>query len=110
MSKITHPELPPYRESIGQVFPLVQRAFQAHWKAHDNAYPKALRLTTQQDRDLYDARRYGQVSLPGATPPARGKFWGVLVEIEDASPGELIAQDGTVMLLADYAPAAPAPK
>ncbi len=106
MSKITHPDLPAYRPGMADTGLALISAFRAHWAAHNGAYPQRLILTPQQSTDLYESRLLGCVATPGASATPRDSFLGRPIEISETTVGEVVAHDGTVMVLPDYLPKA----
>jgi hypothetical protein len=67
-----------------------------HWKANSNAYPQKFVLTSAQ-RGEYDKSRL----MCGAAPESIGetKHMGVPIEIDEASPGVMVAADGAEVSL-----------
>ncbi|RYE41988.1 MAG: hypothetical protein EOP24_34535 [Hyphomicrobiales bacterium] len=109
MTTITHPALPVYRPGMADVGLALLRAFRAHWAAHHNAYPQKVILTAQQAIDLHESRLLGQVATPGEEPAPHDSFLGRPIEINEATLGEVIAHDGTVMHLSNFMPDSIAP-
>lgn len=104
MTALTHPHLPAYRPGMADLGLALLKAFRAHWATHNNAYPQKIILTAQQAIDLHESRLLGQVATPGEEPAPRDSFLGRPIEINDATLGEVVAQDGTVMHLSNFLP------
>lgn len=85
----THPKHTVHRRVV--------EAFQGHWKAHGDKYPQRFRLPPEE---LY---HLDHVMHKGEHP---GLMWGVPLEADTATKGEMVAIDGTVVSIA---PADPAP-
>lgn len=98
----THPELPPYRPSMGAINRQVTNAFLMHYRAHNGASPMKLILTREQAEDLLTCQRYGAVAIPGAPPPRIDVCRGRPVEVSESTVGEVVAVDGAVTPLSDY--------
>lgn len=77
----------------------VVSAFRAHWKAHGNKNPQKLVMNLAQDRAF--AIYHGTPAVP------KGQYFDTPLEVDPASPGVMIAIDGTVMPFADFDPAKP---
>lgn len=77
-------------------------AYRAHWRAHGAAAPQKLILTPAQAEELHLCRMYGAIAMPGGKAPPKTEFNGRPVEVSDATPGVLVAHDGTEMRLTDY--------
>lgn len=84
--------------SISLYLPLVA-AIRDHWKSNDNAYPIKAVMTTDQHRELVEQRRVARCGIGERGAFEERKFLGVPIEIDDTSPGVLIAKDGTVVPL-----------
>ena len=69
----------------------VVTAFMAHWKAHDNKYPQLIKLPPEELRHL------DHVMHKGAHP---GTMWGVPLQADPATTGEMISIDGAAISLA----------
>jgi hypothetical protein len=68
----------------------------AHWRANNNAYPQKFVLTPAQRAEYDESRR-----LCHAPPESIGepKHMGVLIEIDENTPGVMVAADGTEVAL-----------
>lgn len=78
------------KSPIATVHQRVTHAFMAHWKKHANKYPKLIRLPGDQ------ARQLDKMNSMRTT----GEMWGVPVEIDETTRGEMIGIDGEVIDLA----------
>jgi len=65
----------------------------AHWRAHNNAYPRKFVLSPAQ-REEY-VRCLQLITIPGERDMSATKHMGVPIEINEASPGVIVAVDGT---------------
>jgi len=63
----------------------------AHWRAHNNAYPRKFVLSPAR-KDEY-VRCLNLITIPG------GRDMSVPIEIDEASPGVMVAVDGTEVAL-----------
>ena len=75
--------------------------------AHGAAQPQKPVLTRAQADDLHLCRLYGCVPT-NCMKHKQGKFNGSPIEVSDATPGVLVAQDDAEMPLADFDQLAPA--
>lgn len=78
---------------MASIFDTLITSIRAHWKAHDNKYPQAIRLTPAQVDELMRLRRVGS-SKPGSIVD-RTTFLGAKIEEDAATPGVIVAVDGT---------------
>ena len=69
----------------------------AHWRDHNNAYPKKFVLSPAL-RDEY-LRCLQLITIPGERDMSVTKHMGVPIEIDEASPGVMVAIDGTEVAL-----------
>ena len=72
------------------VFKRVCQAFLTHWNAHNNAYPKLIKLPPEELRQFNIVNSFA----------APNQMWGVPVEADPGTAGVMIAVDGTEMPLA----------
>ena len=70
----------------------------AHWKTNGNAYPSKFTLSPAL-RDEYRRCLGWMTNNHGETPPMPEKHMGVRIEIDKASPGVVVAADGTQVSL-----------
>jgi hypothetical protein len=75
----------------------VVEAFQEHWKAHGDKYPQRFRLPPEELWHLDNIMHKGE--HPGI-------MWGVPLEADPATKGEMVAIDGTVVPIAPPEPGA----
>ena len=66
-----------------------------HWKAHDGKYPQKIVLAPEQFAALIDLRRLGRLALNDESAIPESDFLGVPLEQDAATPGCLIACDGS---------------
>lgn len=72
----------------------------AHWRANGNAYPQKFVLSPAL-RDEY-VRCLGLLAdNKGKAPAMPAKHMGVPIEVSDASPGVMVAADGSEVALLD---------
>ena len=69
----------------------------AHWRAHNNAYPRKFVLSPEL-RDEY-LRCLQLITIPGGRDMSVTKHMGVPIEIDEASPGVMVAADGAEVAL-----------
>lgn len=70
----------------------------AHWRANNNAYPQKFVLSPAlRDTYLGDLRLLNNNVGKTVTMPA--KHMGVTIEVDEASPGVMVAADGTEVAL-----------
>jgi len=69
----------------------------AHWKGNGNAYPKKFVLSPAL-RDEY-VRCLNLMTIPGDRDMSATKHMGVPIEIDEASPGVMVAADGAEVAL-----------
>ena len=70
----------------------------AHWRAHNNVYPRKLVLSpAMRDECLKCLSWVTDACVRVATIPE--KHMGVPIEIDEPSPGVMVALDGTEMAL-----------
>ncbi|MDN6886590.1 hypothetical protein QMO14_23650 [Variovorax sp. CAN2819] len=69
----------------------------AHWRENNNAYPRKFVLSPAL-RDEY-LRNLGLVTIPGERDMSATKHMGVPIEIDEASPGVMVAADGSEVAL-----------
>ena len=62
-----------------------------HWKAHNNAYPKLIKMTPEELRQFNIVNAFAKPD----------EMWGVPIEVDSNTTGVMIAVDGTGMLLVD---------
>lgn len=74
----------------------VVQAFQGHWAGHDNKYPQRFRLPPEE---LY---HLDHVMHKGEHP---GLMWGVPLDADPTTRGEMVAIDGSVVSIAPDQPA-----
>jgi len=70
-------------------------ALKAHWKAHNNAYPQKFIISPADNATLKDARASINVAVTGKPLDDHTTFMGVKIEVNDSSPGVMVAGDGT---------------
>ncbi|MDN6885264.1 hypothetical protein QMO14_16790 [Variovorax sp. CAN2819] len=70
----------------------------AHWKANENAYPKKFVLSPAL-RDEYLRCLSWMTDLQARADTIPRKHMGVPIEIDEASPGVMVASDGTEVAL-----------
>ncbi|MDP9606398.1 hypothetical protein ABL840_19855 [Variovorax sp. NFACC27] len=69
-----------------------------HWRAHDNVYPQKFVLPPVL-RDEYLECLSWMTSNRGRTVQMPEKHMGVRIEIDESSPGVMVAADGTEVSL-----------
>lgn len=70
----------------------------AHWKAHDSVYPRKFVLPPAL-RDEYLQCMGWMTNNRGRAAQMPEKHMGVRIEIDESSPGVMVAADGTEVLL-----------
>ena len=76
---------------IHTVHKRVCQTFRRHWKAHDNAYPKLLKMPPEELRQFNIVNSFGKPN----------ELWGVSIEIDPNTTGVMVAVDGTEMPLVE---------
>ena len=76
---------------INTVHKRVCQSFLRHWKAHNNAYPKLIKLPPEELRQFNHVNSFGKPN----------ELWGVPIEIDTSTTGVMIAVDGTEMPLVE---------
>ena len=76
---------------INTVHKRVYQSFLRHWKAHNNAYPKLIKLPPDELRQF---NRINSFAKPN-------EMWSVPIEIDHSTTGVMIAVDGTEMPLVE---------
>ncbi|GAO72658.1 hypothetical protein CSE6_025_40950 [Comamonas sp. E6] len=76
---------------IHTVHKRVCHTFLRHWKAHNNAYPKLIKMTPEELRQFNIVNSFGKPN----------ELWGVPIEIDPSTTGVMIAVDGTEMPLVE---------
>ncbi|WP_233101539.1 hypothetical protein [Variovorax sp. IB41] len=66
-----------------------------HWKANANAYPRKFILTPAQHQGYVESRRKGI----GGTSVNVNEHMGVPVELDESTPGVMVAADGSELTL-----------
>ncbi|MDN5505015.1 MAG: hypothetical protein L0H10_14545 [Comamonas sp.] len=74
---------------INTVHKRVCQSFLRHWQAHNNAYPKLIKLPPEELRQFNHVNSFGKPN----------ELWGVPIEIDTSTTGVMIAVDGTEMPL-----------
>ena len=69
----------------------VCHTFLRHWKAHNNASRKLIKMTPEELRQFNIANSFGKPN----------ELWGVPIEIDAKTTGVMIAIDGTEMPLVE---------
>ncbi|WP_395320848.1 hypothetical protein [Variovorax sp. UC74_104] len=69
-----------------------------HWKAHRNVYPRKFVLSPAL-RDEYLKCLGWMTGNQGRTVTLPEKHMGVRIEVDESSPGVMVAADGTEVLL-----------
>jgi hypothetical protein len=80
---------------MSSIYDSVARVITDHWKAHQNKYPQKVVLTPEQFAALTTLRRTGRSGLGIEKAADETKFLGVPLDQDPATPGLLIAHDGT---------------
>lgn len=80
---------------MAHIYEQLVTALKAHWKAHNNAYPQTFILSSADHATLKDARASISKAVTGEALDDHRKFMGVKLEVNDSSPGVVIAVDGT---------------
>ena len=70
---------------VHTVFKRVCQAFLTHWKAHNNTYPKLIKLSPEELRQFNIVNSFA----------APNQMWGVPIESVPGCTGVMIAVDGT---------------
>lgn len=79
---------------MANLYTPMTKALQAHWKAHENAYPQKFVLTDSALTALNDCRRLVMESIASPLSPGwEREFMGV--SIEKGTANVMIALDGT---------------
>ena len=86
-----------YDEPMTTLYLQMTDKLSAHWRAHNNAYPKKFVLSPAL-RDEY-LRCLQLITIPGGRDMSVTKHMGVPIEIDEASPGVMVAADGTEVAL-----------
>lgn len=87
---------PPSRDNPGMTTLYLQMGekLSEHWKAHGNAYPQKFVLSPPL-RDEYLKNLSWLAENRGIAPPLPEKHMGVRIEVDEASPGVMVAIDGS---------------
>ena len=85
---------------MANIYESLVRAIADHWKAHDNQYPRKIVLAPAQFDALAQFRQLGRLALNDDRPITETAFLGVPLEQDPATPGVLIAADGSEMAIA----------
>ena len=80
---------------MAHIYDQLFTALKAHWKAHDNAYPQKFILSSADSAVLKEARTAINKAVTGKALSDHTTFMGVKLEVDDGSPGVVIAVDGT---------------
>lgn len=80
---------------MAHIYDQLLTALKAHWKAHNNAYPQKFIISSADNAWLKDARGSINVAVTGKALDDHTTFMGVKIEVDDSSPGLVIAMDGT---------------
>jgi hypothetical protein len=79
---------------MAHIYETLVAALRGHWKAHAEAYPQKFILSPAQHRELTEtvaSVRKGIAAAPADDPM---KFMGARLEIQEGSPGLMVAVDG----------------
>ena len=76
---------------IHTVHKRVCHTFLRHWKAHNNAYPKLIKMTPEELRQFNIVNSFGKPD----------ELWGVPIEVDRNTTGVMVAVDGTEMPLVE---------
>ena len=79
---------------MAHIYEQLLTALKAHWKAHNNAYPQKFIISAADNAVLRDARASINIAVTGKPLDDHTTFMGVKIEVNDASPGILVAADG----------------
>ncbi|KQO38106.1 hypothetical protein ASF19_20240 [Acidovorax sp. Leaf84] len=79
---------------MAHIYEQLVTALKAHWKAHNNAYPQKFILSSADNATLKHARASISKAVTGQAMDEHTTFMGVKLEVNDASPGVVIAVDG----------------
>lgn len=79
---------------MAHIYEQLLTALKAHWKAHNNAYPQKFILSSADNATLKDTRVSISKAATGKATDDYTNFMGVKLEVNDASPGVVIAVDG----------------
>jgi hypothetical protein len=88
---------------MSNIYDVMLAAVQTHWKAHANQYPQKIVLSRRQHEDLLRQRKIGRIALAADGEPETDRFLGAVIEIDDQSPGQVFAVDGSVTPLPSLA-------
>ncbi|RYH68078.1 MAG: hypothetical protein EON54_02905 [Alcaligenaceae bacterium] len=80
---------------MAHIYEQLLTALKAHWKAHSNAYPQKFIISSADNGTLKDTRASINIAVTGKPLDDHTTFMGVKLEVNDASPGVVIAVDGT---------------
>lgn len=80
---------------MANIYESLVRVIADHWKAHDNQYPRKIVLTPEQFNALAELRQLGRLALNDDRPITGTAFLGVPLEQDPATPGVLVAADGS---------------
>ncbi|MBB4220375.1 hypothetical protein [Variovorax guangxiensis] len=68
-----------------------------HWRANDNAYPQKFVLSPALRAEYVHCLEL--MTIPGERDMSATKHMGVRIEIDEASPGVMVAADGAEVAL-----------
>ena len=94
-----------HNSHMSNIYDSLTRAIADHWKAQENKYPQKVILTPAQLEALIALRRTGLRGLGGGQLADESKFLGVPLEQNPATPGVLIAHDGSEVAIVAQADA-----
>ena len=78
-----------YESPTRTVHRRVCHTFLRHWKAHNNAYSKLIKMTPEELRQFNILNAFAKPD----------EMWGVPIEVDSNTTGVMIAVDGTEMPL-----------
>lgn len=79
---------------MAHIYNKLTSALQAHWKAHNKAYPKKFVISSAEHAVLSDARSSVRKAVTGKDVDDQFEFMGVKLEVDDSSPGVVVDKDG----------------
>lgn len=80
---------------MAHIYDQLLSALKAHWTAHNHAYPQKFLLSSADYSTLKDARESINLAVTGKPLSDDTSFMGVKLEANDATPGVVVAIDGT---------------